>query len=213
MEVSPAFGPVSGPLRLLRAGMIGIVMVLTGVLGHVSAGGLLPEASALAALVLALGLLATLFTGRPLPIRYIVLLIVAGQTAVHMGLSVTAGHLGDPPLASTRMFDDSFAISAVGQQLLADLSSHIPMMVAHLMAAATVGMWLGIGERALWALIADAHARLIRPLIALRAASVGRRLVARASLPLLPSVPIVRPRIAALASSVVRRGPPALRTA
>ena len=31
------------------------------------------------------------------------------------------------------------------------------MMLAHLMGAAAVGMWLGIGERALWALIADAH--------------------------------------------------------
>ncbi len=208
MEVSTTFGPVSGMLRLLRASMIGVVMVLTGVIAHVSAGGLLPGPSALATLLVLNVLVATLFTGRPMPIRYIVLLIAGGQTAVHVGLSVTAGHIGESTLATAQIVNGDFAASALWQQLLSDLSAHAPMMVVHLMAAATVGMWLGVGERALWALVADAHTRLIRPLIALLAASAGQRGAIQVRLPELVEATILRPKVATLASSVVRRGPP-----
>ena len=38
-----------------------------------------------------------------LPIRYIVLLVVGGQTAVHLGLSLTAGHVGESALATAQI--------------------------------------------------------------------------------------------------------------
>lgn len=210
MEVSSAFGPVSGTLRLLRAVMIGMVMMFTGVLGHVSAGGLLPSAWVLTSLLAINILAATLFTGRPLRIRYIVLLVAAGQTAVHLGLSLSAGHVGEAPLAVAQVINGDVVVSVAWQQLLAELSAHAPMMLAHLMGGFAVGMWLGVGERALWALIADGHTRLIRPLIALRIALAGLRTPVVVGVPQLPEVPSVRPRVAILARSVVRRGPPVL---
>ena len=62
-----------------------------------------------------------------------------------------------------QIVNGDLVVSVAWQHLMTDMSVHAPMMLAHLMGAAAVGMWLGIGERALWALIADAHTRLIRP--------------------------------------------------
>lgn len=210
MEVSIAFGRVSWSLRGLRASLIGTVMMFSGVIGHVSAGGLLPGWAWLGTLFILNLSAATVLAGRPLPIRYIVLVIAGGQAFVHLALTLTAGHVGETMGPSIQMVDGNVLVAMNWHHLMADFSAHAPMMMAHMMAGATVGMWLGVGERALWALIAGAHTRLLRPLIVLRAALAGLRVPARGVLLGLPTVPAVRPRAAILARSVVRRGPPVL---
>jgi hypothetical protein len=211
VEVSTAFGPVSGALRLARATMVGIVMMLAGVIGHVSADGLLPSAAALWALLAANVMVASVVMGRPVPIRYIVLLVAGGQTMVHLVLSLTAGHAGEVVAPVFQLVDGGVVVSVPWQHLVADLSAHAPMMMAHLLAGFGVGMWLGVGERALWALIAAAHTRMLRPLIVLRAALAAVSVRPVGVLTAMPEVPsLMRPRCAVLARSVVRRGPPIL---
>ncbi len=208
MEVSSAFGPVSGLLRVLRASLVGTVMMFAGVLGHVSAGGLLPGLSWLAMLWSLNLLVALVVMGRPVRIRHLVLLIAGGQAAVHILLTLTAGHVGEIAGPSIQIIDGNLLLAFDWHHLIADFSAHAPMMMAHLMAGATVGMWLGVGERALWALIGGAHARLIRPLILLRASLAALRVPSRGVLLAMPELPETRPLTAVLAPCVVRRGPP-----
>jgi hypothetical protein len=99
------------------------------------------------------------------------------------------------------------------QHLVDDLSGpHAAMAVAHVVAAALVGLWLASGERALWALI-----RLSRHAVA---ATVQQLSAALAALGLVPPVDAAQPRLDSgpsrrlhsvlLASTHGRRGPPAL---
>jgi hypothetical protein len=210
VEVSTAFGPVSGLLRVLRGSLLGLVMVFAGVVGHVSAGGLLPSAGWLASLAAVNLAVALVLAGRPIPIRYLVLLVVGGQAFIHIALTLTAGHVGEtfgPPI---QFVDGHFLVALQWQHLLADFSAHAPMMMAHVMAATTVAMWLGVGERALWALIAAAHARVVHPLILLRASLAGLTVPAYGSLLSICESVVVRPQTDVLSRTVVRRGPPFL---
>jgi hypothetical protein len=101
------------------------------------------------------------------------------------------------------------------QHLVADLTGpHAVMALAHLAAAAVVGLWLAAGERALWTLLSGAAATLTGALTALVA------LVRSGALAATPAPPAprrrtvraeaVRPHVRALATVVARRGPPAL---
>jgi len=205
-----------------------------GVVGHVTADGLLPGPGLLVALlVLVVAVSAPVLNRAAGPIR-IVSLLVGGQAVVHLALTVTAGHRGDPGLSSpvspsTRhlavlpqvdghrmgslqdayegMSSHSSTVAPalpVGH-LAHDLAAHAPMMAVHLVAAALVGLWLARGERCLWTLLA-----------------LTSRLVLAASWALAP-VPAAPPRrLPALAPlSVIpvalrqsrphaRRGPPVL---
>ena len=92
----------------------------------------------------------------------------------------------------------------------AALVDHLPMFLAHTAAGVLVGLWLAVGERAVWALLALAVALAVRtvlaPLPAPRALTPARRpRPAAAQLHPLHRAP--RDRVA---RSVVRRGPPAL---
>ena len=104
--------------------------------------------------------------------------MVAGQSAVHMALAVTAGHRGDPVVRHTATptvpvgsgsrtgsyFDVAYA-SRVGEHggglsvpapllhAVNDISAHPAMALAHLLAAAACGWWLARGERAIWVLV------------------------------------------------------------
>jgi hypothetical protein len=82
------------------------------------------------------------------------------------------------------------------------------MMAAHLAAAAAVGIWLAVGERTLWTLLALAAGVLLRPLLLAVAwfrLAVGHRPAAPVF-----SVLVALPALDRLARSVRRRGPPAL---
>lgn len=167
----------------LRALFVGSFAFFLGVVGHVMANGLLPGKPFLAALFVFSILVSVPLLSRPAtPVRMVALL-VGGQTFIHLCLTLTAGHVGDPrtptaahaprPSGLTQLpvvdgrrvgsFQDAFTgtSSAPAQtptlpihHLISDMSAHAPMMVVHLIAAAAVGLWLAHGERCLWNLVA-----------------------------------------------------------
>lgn len=213
-----------------RAGMLSAMTLLLGAVGHVSSGGLMPSWWVLAAM-LATGstVCATVLT-RPASTRRILALVVLGQTACHALLSMTAGHVGDPaagvavgPTGSGTLpvsdggrigslqdhYDAMLAEPSTNAALTmpdpAALLDHLPMFLAHTVAALLVGLWLAAGERAVWTLLSLVFTAVVSllvvpttiPLPARRLAPLRRR----------PATP---PSLARVARDVVRRGPPAL---
>ena len=159
----------TGALLWARASLVAFVAFFAGVVGHVSADGLLPSPLVLAGL-LALGVpfCASQLT-RPASMRRIVLLLMAGQTAVHVALSasrpataVTATRRRPSPAPATSCCptEDGQRVGSLLDGYQATLaqgggqaepraagrlrcspssSAHAPMMAAHLAAAALVG--------------------------------------------------------------------------
>lgn len=213
-----------------RAGGVGLLAVFLGVAGHVTADGRLPGPVVLVLLSAGAVLLSAPVLARPAGAVRLVLLMVGGQALVHVVLTVTAGHVGDPAagptvrrvgsalpsLASadgrrTGSLQDAYdavgpvhaSTPSVPAHLVQDLVAHAPMMLVHLLAAALVGLWLAVGERALWALVA----------------ATGRRLglavhVLLAPVPPAPAAPAPaflaarRPACPAPTRPLLRRGPP-----
>lgn len=215
-------------LRWGRATLLGSLVVLLGAAGHASADGLLPGPGVILLLVVAAVLVCTPLVARPASARRLVGAMVAGQTAVHVALSLTAGHVaavhGAHGAADGRVgtlqeaHDATHALTSgapalpaslpasLPAGLLADLAAHAPMMVAHLLVAALVGLWLAVGERALWGFLALTGARLVLAvelLLApvLHAPATGPAATSHAPRPR-PALWRVRP--------VARRGPPLL---
>lgn len=95
------------------------------------------------------------------------------------------------------------------EHLITDLSAHAPMMAVHIVAAALVGIWLAVGERALWTVLAltagAVFAAVVTAVAALRPRVVPA--VLRVAVPWRDPAP---PHLRAVARSVVRRGPPLL---
>jgi hypothetical protein len=192
-------GPVSTLLRWFRALVLGAVVLGFGSIAHAGAGGNLPGAPAL----LTAGGLSVLVSAtlleRPASTRLVVSLTVVGQALVHAWLTLTAGH-GGPHTAT----QDPVA------HLLADLSpANAPMVLAHTLAAAAVGLWLAAGERALWTVVAITGAALVLLLGHLVPIAPSRAVVRLPAGPAGQRPPVLR----RLARTVVRRGPPVLLTA
>jgi hypothetical protein len=172
-----------------RAIGVGSIAFFLGVVGHVSADGLLPGPLLLGALLALCVLLSVPMLGRPASPLRLVAMLVGGQTVIHLALTLTAGHAGDAPRAGAAVarprgldrlpvvdghrvgsLQDAYQGAAghaplaptlpVGH-LIDDLSAHAPMMVAHLVAAALVGLWLAHGERCLWAVLALTGRRVL----------------------------------------------------
>lgn len=222
-------------LVVARGGTVGALALVLGVAGHVSADGLLPGPAVLVLLAAVSVVGGVVGLARPAGAVRMTVLLVGGQTLVHLALTITAGHRGDAPLAveapaatggprlpsvdGRRLgsLQDAYAHlhPAAGPvrpslplaHLMADLSAHAPMMAAHLVVAGLLALWLARGERALLTLLTLAGARL------------GRLLLPLAGLASVPALRPGRPRPSALlllrpptpqawGRSVVRRGPP-----
>lgn len=213
-----------------RAAGAGLLAVFLGVAGHVTADGRLPGPVALVSLGLGAVLVSAPVLSRPASAGRLVVLMVGGQAAVHLVLTVTAGHAGDSvghrsvrrvgsALPSPSDVDgrrvgslqDAYeSVGGVGAttpalpgHLVADLTAHAPMMLLHLSAAAAVGLWLAVGERALWSLVALTGRRLVLVL----------HLVPDPVFPA-PGTPaamhreVLRPASADRTRPLLRRGPP-----
>ncbi|MEO6511803.1 MAG: hypothetical protein ABIO16_12475 [Nocardioides sp.] len=159
----PADPRVDAALLWGRAVIVGLIAFGLGVLGHISADGLLPRPLFLVAMAVG----SVLFGGPMLAQRAstlrLVVLVVGGQTVTHLCLSMTAGHAGDPRPARSAYLDgyaaslpvvdghrvgsllDAYRAAveparsstpALSGHLIADLSAHAPMMAAHLVASA-----------------------------------------------------------------------------
>lgn len=218
-----------------RAVLLASVTVFLGTAGHVSADGLLPGPAALSVLYAVALVGSAAFLARPATATRLVTLLVGGQTLVHLVLSASGGHVGEvarttaaparsgalvlPTVDGRRVgsLQDAFDAGATTTggpalpigHLIDDAAAHAPMMAAHLLVAALAGLWLAVGERSLWTLLALAAAVVLAPLTVLAAIAraglpVVRRLAARAAAPAGP------PASARLARTLVRRGPPLL---
>jgi hypothetical protein len=239
-------------LRWTRAGLLSAVAMVSGVVAHESANGILPGPVALAVLFVVCTALAATQLGRPASTLRVVVLVMAGQTFVHGTLTALSGHRGDPPLkrvAAAPSFTPAvglptgpgrrgsyfqlayaqqhpgsghvaLTIPAPVQHLMADMTgAHATMALAHLAAAAVVGLWLAVGERALWAivaLVADSTRFVVSATAASYASALG---VADAMAAAIASLGLCRPdlhverlprRSLVLERVVVRRGPPSL---
>ena len=161
--------------------------------------------------------------------------MVGGQAGVHVALTLAAGHVGDavgghvatrhgsPLVASSvdgrrvgslleQTAAPAPAAPGVDGSLLAHLQGQgVGMLLAHTAAAVALGLWLALGERALWRVLLlaaeGAFRVLTRPrcLQDLLAALAGPR---PARLPVRPRV--TRPVGLRHRSVVPHRGPPAL---
>jgi hypothetical protein len=223
-----------GALLWSRAALVAFVALVAGAVGHVSADGLLPSPWVLAGVfAMSLPFCAAQLV-RPAGMPRLVLLLVGGQTAVHVLLTLTAGHRGDAvtvtghrdvqpvlPVQDGRRVGsllDGYQSATHGGpavepalpvgSVLGEVASHAPMMAAHLAAAALLGIWLALGERSLWALLALAERVVVGPvLVAVAWLGLPPLVVA---VPRPPDVPRVRPARLLLAPTLSRRGPPAL---
>jgi hypothetical protein len=216
-----------------RALVVGSLAFFMGVVGHVTADGLLPGPTFLAVLLAMSVLLSAPMLSRPASSLRLVAMLVGGQTLLHLALSLSAGHVGDR--SATAVATRSSALGALpvhdGRRLgslqdaytgaadqhgalapavpvghlINDLSAHAPMMAAHLAVAALVGLWLGYGERCLWTLLALTGRRILAAAWALRPVAAPPRVRA-----LDAGRALAGPRSVWLVRPDSRRGPPAL---
>lgn len=115
------------------------------------------------------------------------------------------GSLLDHARPAAGVGDGGLSVPDPVAHLVGDLSAAgAPMLAAHLAAAVVVGVWLAVGERALWTLLSLVWRALSLPAPVLPVPSLlaGRRAGAPAAL-----APV---RLRLAVGSVVRRGPPLL---
>jgi hypothetical protein len=228
-------------LRWSRALVLAGVAYALGLAAHLSAGGLVPGPVGLGVLF-ALTLVGSAgFLGRAASTLRVTALLMGGQAFIHAALTASAGHAGDPathavspvapvdPTAVARrgsLYDvyarathartgaaDGPGVPDWAQHLADDLTGpHALMAIAHLVAAALVGLWLASGERALWGLVRlsrQAFAATLRHLSAalgtVTAATPRTDVVVR-----LDGLPARRLHASLLGTTHARRGPPAL---
>ena len=218
----------------VRALFAGSFAFFLGTAGHLMADGLLPGTAFLVVLYAFTVALSVPVLVRPASRLRLLGLLVGGQTFIHLCLTLTAGHRGDPkappataprntgfaelPVVDGRRvgsLQDAFVGTSAQpattptlpiHHLVADLSAHAPMMVAHLAAAALVALWLANGERCVLAVLAMT-ARLLVGLVRHPVLPVTAPVALRSSL---TDVAVAGCRDVLLCRSVSRRGPPLL---
>jgi hypothetical protein len=104
-----------------RAAVVGSLAFGLGVVGHLTAGGLLPGGGTLAVLALVAVALSGPVLARPASTWRLLAMTLGGQTLVHTVLTMTAGHAGDPvraaapaPPPTTAPTDPYAALPVVG---------------------------------------------------------------------------------------------------
>lgn len=205
-----AFRPGS-VLLWLRAWLLSSAFVLSGTVAHASADGLLPSWRWL--LLLSVGgttAAAALLRGPASGLR-LAALMLAGQTGVHLALTVLAGHrdarheMAVEPSASTSPW-----LTFVHHET-EHLAEQWPSMVlAHLLGAVALALWLALGEQTVWGMLGSVTCRLAEGAsrtLALLDASLPPLSRTPAWAPSSPRAPVVRrPQPACQPSTL--RGPP-----
>jgi hypothetical protein len=185
VEAAGTWRPDQSALRVARTGLLGLAAAVLAAVAHTASGAAAPSP----ALVLAAGTLAAAACWRASRRRLGALRCATVSAAVQAVLHLT------------------FAASAPS-------SGHdgIGMLAAHVAAGAAFGVWLAVGEAALWraaARLAAATAAAVRHLarrftrLLTPPTAAGGRAPAQRALPRRRRAP--RP---ALRHAVVRRGPP-----
>lgn len=226
-----------------RAALLAVVVVVVSVLGHVAADGLLPGLLALALLTAGTTVVAARLLTHPASGARLVLMLAVGQAVVHGFLSLLAGHGTRPAAAPAREFAfDGRATERTGSYLdqvaamqrpvtggtsddggLGHLVEHLAqqspvMLLGHAAAVVLLGVWLAVGEQALWAVLGLMTTRVLLTVAQLLAGALGRLLLGRTGP--VRRTPVFRstrrtavPVLHLLRHVVAHRGPPALLTA
>lgn len=218
-------------LRWLRASLLAVLVVLGGLAGHVAAGGVAPSASTVLMMLAVTGALVAPMLGTPASASRVVVLVAAGQGAVHLALQVLAPSARTAPhgasmlmrgamsdgmsswhAAMTGALTEQTAVAPHDAVLMLMNAADLAMLVGHLAAAIAVGLWLAAGERAVWSILAlTGHSvadslRVLLRTAALRADLGG----ARPRTEPMPGWPAAVPLSASVwdGDAVSRRGPP-----
>jgi hypothetical protein len=206
----------------MRACVLGLVALTSGVIAHAAAGAPLPPTWALLLLLALVTVVAEPLLRHPASTRRVVLLLVGGEMFIHLALSVMnrLEQSGVEPMAG--MHHGSMHMGEPGPpagigslpHLVAGLTSQDALMAdAHLVAMAVVGWWLAAGERALWTLFACAVrpvAHAVEVVLSAPTWVYAGEIVVR-DLRLVAEEGQRRPGLSVSASrEVTRRGPPAL---
>jgi hypothetical protein len=207
-------------VRCLRALLLAAVVVAAGSVAHASAGGLMPGPASLLTLYAVVAGACALLLGREASALRLVTVTVGGQLAVHGALSGLAGHSGETSGAMTMAHGPHGGLvhdassSLLPEWLghgVEDLVAQPLMAVLHVVAAVVVGLWLAVGERALWALLrlarCGARGALARAAAALGLHPVVQRLVPRA-VGVRPHEVAALPLLPVWSRGPARRGPP-----
>ncbi|WP_188783370.1 hypothetical protein [Nocardioides phosphati] len=192
-------------LVVVRALVVAGLSLLLATAAHVTAGGLLPAAWALALMGLLCFAGSAMALDRRASRSRLALLLVGGQTTIHFAMTALAGHGDEGGLRATNV---SGALQDAVHHLRVDAVADGPMMAAHLAAAGATGLALGHAERALWAvlgLIARAARFVVLVLRPFAVAVTTRPATHRPE----TDLPFLQARLLT-GACVVRRGPPEL---
>ncbi|MFI9569339.1 hypothetical protein [Streptomyces rishiriensis] len=215
--------------RTVRAAVFAAVCVLLAALGHILMSGTDVPAWALAAGVVATGVVGWSLAGRERGLPLITAVVVATQTALHEAFSLaqstteTSGssgsietsnmgpmHMGSTHMAPMHMEPmhtgsmDMTHMDHMGHAA-AGTSPTAGMLGAHLLAALLCGLWLAYGEKAAFRILRAVAGWLAAPL---------RLLLTLPDTPERPQPHLGRrrpdraPRLLLLVHTIISRGPP-----
>lgn len=194
-----------GVLRLVRSTVLATTCLLLALTAHVLAGGAMPSATVLAVLAIPLVCGCIWVTARRTgPVRLGVLLL-GSQLGLHetfMTLAHPACHPAVAGHAAMSMPAGCGPSAATTTMTTTMAAPSTAMLLAHVTAAAGLGLVLWYGERILWALMSW-----------LTATAPSGRSVTLVCAPV-PTAPVRRPLTSApVLGGVGRRGPPVAATA
>jgi hypothetical protein len=208
--------------RWVRALTLPSVLFISALAGHTAAGGVTPAAPVLVFLfVLTVAMLVPLVGAFISPAR-IVALLIGGGALLHaalelLGRSTVMSAMSDPPAMSSptscHLMMQPTSAAPYGSVMSLMRDGHVIMLLAHLAAAAAVGVWLAAGERVFWNVLRLAARPVVeawQTVVAVLRGAVGTMLIGH------PRPQLCwdrRRRVCGLlwaAGAVSRRGPPAL---
>jgi hypothetical protein len=143
-------GPLRGPVRALRAGLLGATSLSLALGAHLAAGGQRPPLTLLLVCAGVLALTAAAATAGRVRLLLLLLLLGAQQVLLHLVLDAGGSAVGcgavDSHLGHLAEAGRSCAPSAAGT------TSAWAMVAAHVLATGATAWLLSRGEQALWAL-------------------------------------------------------------
>jgi hypothetical protein len=162
--------------RWVRVLTLSSVLFTSALAGHTAAGGAAPAASALVPLFVITVVAVAPFARASIRPAWAVALLLVGQGLLHAALQLLGGtavttttamcgtDIGAAAVSaptSCHLMTHPGAATAHGSAMSLVGGGHLVMLLAHLVAAVVVGVWLVAGERAFWTVLV----RAARPVI------------------------------------------------
>jgi hypothetical protein len=211
-----------------RALVLPSMVFASALAAHAAGDGVIPRASVLASMfVLTVVVVAAFAEARISPLA-VVMLLLGGQAILHAAFQLLGGTGGmimtatqggdlaaDVMVPSCHLMTAPAATASHGSATSLLEHDHLVMVLAHLVAAVVVGVWLAAGERAFWMVLllaARPVAGAWRTLTAVARDRAGSTVVSRQRLQ--PSWILrrtIRASLLAVGVVVSRRGPPQAR--